>query len=97
MKLRGWTLSRFAAAFALVLTFSLPVIAQSCDDDSIESVSDDGSIIIMISGAVFRVAPLDQVDTALWLAADDVLICNNGTELINVDENGERASVTRLR
>jgi len=47
--------------------------------------------------AVFRVDPADQVDTALWLTAEDVLICDGGTELVNVDENGEHAAVVRLR
>ena len=85
-----------ATAFVVALTLNASVFAQSCDDDSIESVSDDGAIIVMMSGAVFRVNPADQVDTALWLPADDVLICNHDTEIINTDENGERAAVSRL-
>jgi hypothetical protein len=81
----------------LILALSTPAFPQSCDDDSIESVSDDGAIITMISGAVFEVSAADQIDTALWLPVDDILICNGDTELINTDENGERASVARLR
>jgi hypothetical protein len=81
----------------LILALSTPAFAQSCDDDSIESVSDDGAIVTMISGAVFQVSQADQVDTALWLPADDILTCNGDTELINTDEDGERASVARLR
>jgi hypothetical protein len=50
----------------------------------------------MLSGAVFRVSPGDPIDAALWSPADDVLICND-IEIIKTDENGERASVTRLR
>lgn len=70
-------------------------LAQACEDESIESVSSDGEIIIMISGAVYRVDLADQVDTALWLPADDVLVCDS--QIINKDENGEKASVVRLR
>ena len=88
--------SQLANALLVFLTLSAPVFAQRCDDDSIDSVSSDGAIIKMLSGAVFRVSPGDQIDTALWLPADDVLICND-TEIINTDENGERASITRLR
>jgi len=81
--------------FALMSTSSY---AQSCDDDTILSVSDDGSIVIMMSGAVFQVAdPTEQVDTALWLVSDDVLICNDNAWVINKDEDGETASVRRLR
>ncbi len=87
---------RLGLAFLLVLAFSVPAAAQSCEDDSIESVSSDGAIIVMMSGAVFRVDAGDQVDTALWLPVEDVLICND-SEIINKDENAEHASVTRLR
>ncbi len=84
------------AALLLMSLVATSAYAQSCDDESIQSVSDDGSIIIMISGAVFQVNPVDQVDTALWLAADDVLVCDDD-KIINKDENGETASVRRLR
>lgn len=84
-------------AVFLILALSKSSFSQSCDDNSIASVSNDGDIIVLTSGAVFRVAPIDRVDTALWLPADDVLICGGDTELINVDENGEHASVVRLR
>jgi hypothetical protein len=84
------------AALLLMSLVAAPAYAQSCDDESIQSVSDDGSIIIMISGTVFQVNPVDQVDTALWLAADDVLVCDD-EKIINKDENGETASVRRLR
>ena len=96
-----WLLYRreplFASAFLFVLLLIAPACAQSCDDDSIDTVSSDGEIIKMFSGAVFRVAPSDQLDTALWLPAEDVLICNDNTEIINTDESGERASVSRSK
>jgi len=88
---------RCVSVVVLALLLNTPAIAQSCDDDSIDSVSDDGAIITMISGSVFRVSQADQVYTALWLSAEDVLICDGDTELINRDENGERAAVARLR
>lgn len=80
----------------LMLGMSTPVLAQSCDDDSISSVSADGSIIVTISGSVFQVDLVDQVSTMLWLPADNVLTCND-TKMINVDEDGEHAAVVRLR
>jgi hypothetical protein len=86
---------KFLATLLFAIFMSAPSYSQSCDDDSIQSVSDDGSIIVMISGAVYQVDAADRVDTALWTSADDVLIC--GTEIINTDQNGERATVRRLR
>jgi hypothetical protein len=73
--------------------------AKSCEDDSLESVSDDGSILKMLSGQVFEVEAGDAIDTALWLPVDDVLVCEIGgsaVEIINTDENGEKASAQRL-
>lgn len=84
----------FSVAIVAIFTMSVPA-AAACDDDMISSVSSDGSIIIMISGAVYQVDAADTVDSILWLAADDVLICD-GT-IINTDEDGEKVDATRLR
>jgi len=90
-------LGRLAATFTLTTVLSGFAFAQACDDDSIESVSDDGAVIVMMSGATFRVTAADRLDTALWSAGDDVVICKDDTEIINKDENGERAHVRRRR
>jgi hypothetical protein len=81
----------------LALISGAPVLAQSRDEDSIKSVSDDGAIIEMRPGTVFRVDdPVDQIITRLWLPADNVLICSEA-EIINKDENGEQAFAAGLR
>jgi len=90
-------MGKLAGALALALTLTVGAFAQSCDRDSIKSVSDDGATIVMESGAVFRVDSSDRADTVSWAVADDVLICKDGGELVNVDEDGERASVVRKR
>jgi len=41
----------------------------------VRSKSDDGSILVMMSGAVYEVLPGDNIDSALWLPPEDVLIC----------------------
>ncbi|MGC2456466.1 MAG: hypothetical protein WA435_00525 [Gallionellaceae bacterium] len=74
---------------------SSSAVAEDCEEDSIQTVSSDGSVLIMLSGAVYQVDESDQVDTQLWLAADDVLICDD-EEIINKDESAEKASVKRL-
>jgi hypothetical protein len=84
-------------AIVLVLVLNRPVNAQSCDQDTIDSIADDGSIIVMTSGASFRVSPLDQTDAMFWLAEDDVLICKDETEIINKNEKRERIRVSRIR
>ena len=49
--------------------------SATCAEDSLETVSDDGDILIMQSGHVYQVDSGDTVDTRLWLSAEDVLIC----------------------
>lgn len=63
----------------------------ACDEDTLETVSDGGETLVMQSGHVYRVNGGDTVDTQLWLAAEDVLVCD-GDEIINKEENGEKAS-----
>lgn len=81
----------------IALAVAFPARAQSCDDDTIDQVSDDGEIITMLSGATFRVRAADRADSALWTSTDDVLICRDETEIINKDESNERVSVRRIR
>jgi outer membrane biosynthesis protein TonB len=86
-------------AFTLLIAGVSLAHAKSCDDDSLESVSDDGSILKMFSGQVFEIEAGDTIDTALWLPVDDVIVCEIGEsafEIINTDENREKASAKRL-
>ncbi len=66
-----------------------------CDEDSIETVADDGAKLILLTGAVYTVTGGDEATSATWLAADDVLICDGDTKIINKDENGESVEVVR--
>lgn len=81
--------------------------ARNCDDDSIQEVSESGEIIVMLSGQVFQVLAGDEVDSSLWLPAEDVLICETPVtvqgktyvmyDIINTEESGEKVSATRLK
>jgi hypothetical protein len=81
---------------ALLLATAGSAAPASCDDDEIAFIALDGSVIKMRSGAVFHVLSSDQLDASLWLARDDVLICNDETEIINKDQEGERVTARRL-
>ncbi len=80
----------------ILATTAVPARAQSCDDDTIDQVSEDGAIITMLSGATFRIRDADRADTALWQTMDEVLICRDETEIINKDENNEHVSAHRI-
>lgn len=88
---------RLIRAIALAATAAWAMPAHACDDDVIDSVADDGSIIVMTSGASFRVSVLDQGEAMFWLEMDDVLICKGETEIINKNEKHRRIRVSRIR
>jgi len=61
----------------------------------------------MTSGHIYKVFDVDQVDSSLWLAPEDVLVCA-GTmtmkgqtvpfiKIINKDEQGEEVLATRIQ
>ena len=96
-----------AAIVALVAAVSGGQAAtRSCEDDTLQHKSDDGDILIMMSGAVYEVLPGDNIDSALWLPPEDVLICEAPLmyqgrtvmiyDIINTDE-GEKVGAQRLR
>jgi hypothetical protein len=84
-------------AIALAVLLSGPALAQACDDETIDAVATDGSVIKMRSGARFHVDSSDRIDASLWSPLDDVLICKDETEIINKDKDGERVTVRRLQ
>jgi len=57
------------------------VEAAQCGEDPIKSVTSDGGIIVMLSGAIFEVMAGDTIDSALWLPISDVMICGRAMTL----------------
>jgi hypothetical protein len=86
----------FMGIFLLSLLASSPAIAESCDEDAIDKVSNDGAIITVATGATFRVNRDGRIDAALWVIGDDILICKEETEIVNKDQNNEHVTVRRI-
>ncbi|UWM62292.1 hypothetical protein [Enterobacter sp. CP102] len=61
----------------------------------IQTKNDDGTLITLEDGSVWRVIDGGQVDSKLWLEVDDVLLCDDGT-MINTSEQNEQVSVELL-
>jgi len=84
-------------AIALVVLLAGAALAQTCDDETIDAVATDGAVIKMRSGAIFHVDSSDRIDASLWSPLDDVLVCKDGTEIVNKDRDGERVTVRPRR
>jgi hypothetical protein len=82
------------STLAVLLAFSLVTTAQaSCDEEDIDTIGDNGGIIILKDGSVWK--SLDPITSSLWLSLDTVLVCDND-KMINKDEDGETIDVVRL-
>jgi hypothetical protein len=101
---------RLAAHISLALLASLASLAayaENCDKDSLSDKSNDGDILMTLSGHVYRVLPGDEIDSALWLPPSEVLVCHKSlmvkgkpvsfVEIINLDEHGEKVGATLLK
>jgi hypothetical protein len=79
------------------------VKSATYDEDSIKSVTDDGEIIVTLSGHVYQVLPGDNITSMLWLPASGVMICVRSInvrgrnmiyhEIINTDDKGKVGAV----
>lgn len=67
--------------------------AASCEEATIDTVSEDGDLIVLSSGEAYDVMAGDDVTASVWLSGQDVLVCDDDT-IINKDENGEKVEVT---
>jgi len=84
----------------LLLALLLAVVAgmasaapawAACEKDSIDTLSEAGDLIILMSGQAYDVADADQATAALWQEGEDVLVCRH--TIVNKDESGERIKV----
>lgn len=67
----------------------------ACEDGHwVDSVTDDGRIVILEDGSIWEVDPVDQIDSALWLPTTEIVACDN--KLINT-EDGETVGAERIR
>ncbi len=76
-----------------ITAFSLASPAwAACDEDSIETVSEDGDLIVLTSGDQYDVASGDEATAAQWQEGDDVLVC--GDTIVDKDQGDDQVDVT---
>ena len=78
----------------LIIIVALPPhpAFAGCDADTIETISEDGDLIVLQSGLSYDVDLTDQSTAAQWSENEDVLVCDD--KIINKDENGEAVGVS---
>ena len=73
-KLANCVKPRFFLAIILLVITMGTVAEADCWDDSLRRV--DKEIIVMSSGAVYRVVPRDAMNSAFWLPPTNTTICD---------------------
>jgi len=68
---------------------------SNCEGDHwLDSVSDDGKIVKLEDGSVWEIDDVDAITSALWLATDDIVVCNG--KLIDTDDK-ESVEARRIK
>jgi hypothetical protein len=80
-----------AVAVLLTLSFAMPARA-ACDKDTIDTISEDGDLIVVSSGISYDVHEDDQSTAASWQEGDDVLVC--GHTMIDKNQGSQKVHVS---
>jgi hypothetical protein len=95
MKISARLAATIAAGVMLGGLGSSALATSDCESGHwIKSVQADGKIVILEDGSVWEVDDVDMVDTALWLATEEIVVCDD--KLINTDDD-ETVDAKRLR
>lgn len=81
----------------ITILLATPVFAwANCESGHwLQTKSEDGSILTLEDGSVWRVTGGGEIDSQLWVDADNLLVCDNDT-MINTDEDNEQVDVQLL-
>jgi hypothetical protein len=77
--------------------YAPPAAANDCSSESIETVSDNGAFVAILGGGHYIIDGADRVDTALWLATDDVILCEEGGGTVKLIHDNEIAHAHHIR
>ena len=73
----------------------LPLSPPACESGHwVQSVMENGALVVLEDGSVWEVDTLDTIDTTLWLPTEDITLCDE--KMINSD-TGDVVSVQRLK
>lgn len=76
----------FIVICSLILTTTSYARNDGCESGHwIKSVMDDGNLVKLEDGSIWKVDPVDTVDSSLWLTTSDIVACDD--KLINTDDN----------
>ena len=90
---------RKAILMLLLVFVSSSAMAMSCYEDIIRTISPDGAVLIMLSGAMYDVDEADYIYSREWAASNNVSICSvvgNVSEISNKDAGAQKISAKRI-
>lgn len=79
-------------------------LASDCDEASILAVLGNGTIVKTDDGHMYQIDEVDTVDSSLWLAGDDIVICwtrwlyaGRQVTLFKILNGSDKVDATRLK
>ena len=69
----------------LIMTFTFGLHANCESGHWIDAVMDNGAIIKLEDGSLWKVSSLDTINSSLWLPISNITVCDY--KLINTDDN----------
>lgn len=88
-------MKRVIPLIAIVWLMSSSVWADCDSGYSIQTKSEDGSLITLNDGSTWRVVGGGQTEASIWVDGDEILVCDDDT-FINKDEENEQVDVELL-
>jgi hypothetical protein len=81
------------ALLGVIVVFS--PLANACEAGHwVRSVSSNGQIVVLEDGSVWEVDSVDRIDSQLWLATTEIVVCDD--KLVNTDDD-ETVGATKIR
>lgn len=78
-------MKKVAIAAAIALAVCAAPAAKACKGDHwVTSIANDGVLVTLDDQTVWEVDAGDTVDSALWVAMDDIIVCDD--KLVNTSE-----------
>ena len=54
---------------------------SDCSTETVDSVSEDGSVVTLVGGRRYLIREAQRYLSAMWIAEDEVTVCDPGPEM----------------
>lgn len=78
-------MKKIVIVLSVLFILSITNLINAAEDNTIQSVVNNGRVIVMLDGSAYLIFSYDTVTSGLWLPGTDVVITYD--KIINVDDD----------